>query len=286
MKATAAAAAYDAVADAIRYIDAHVDDQPELAEVARATGLSPFHTQRLFTHMAGISPKKFLGYLSLGRAKAALAGQASVLEASFDAGLSGPGRLHDLFLSLEAATPGEFKARGAGMTIRHGVADSPFGRCLLMWSDRGVTGLAFVDAEGGEAAARAALSEPYAAAAFVADPAGAVALARRVFAPAGEGGPGPLRLYVSGTPFQVKVWEALLRVPAGGLVAYEQVARAVGQPTAARAVGNAVGANPIAYLIPCHRVIRSTGAVGSYRWGEATKRVLLATELAMADAAD
>ena len=277
----------DPIARALAYIETRVEDQPGLAEVAQAIGMSPFQCQRLFSRMVGVSPKKFLQFLTLQRAKAALADAASVLEASFDAGLSGPGRLHDLFVSVEAATPGEFKARGAGMTIRHGVADSPFGPCLVLSSERGITGLAFLEPDD-VGVAMDELGAPYRAARFVEDPAQAEALVGRIFAPiTGKhpGDAGPLRLFLSGTPFQLKVWEALLRIPAGALVAYDDIARRIGKPGAARAVGGAVGANFISYLIPCHRVIQSSGAFGDYRWGAGRKRLILGVEGALADRA-
>jgi AraC family transcriptional regulator of adaptative response/methylated-DNA-[protein]-cysteine methyltransferase len=274
---------YDAIERALDFIETKVEDQPGLAEIAEAVGMSPFQCQRLFSRMVGVSPKKFLQFLTLQRAKDALAQATSVLEASFDAGLSGPGRLHDLFVSVEAATPGEFKARGEGMAIRHGVADGPFGPCLILSSERGITGLAFVE-PGEEGAILDELSEPYRAARFIEDPAHAEALAARIFGPitgqaAGEA--GPLRLFLSGTPFQLKVWEALLRIPSGALVAYDDVARQISRPGAARAVGGAVGANLISYLIPCHRVIQSSGAFGNYRWGAARKRLIIGVEGAL-----
>ncbi|HUA51748.1 MAG TPA: methylated-DNA--[protein]-cysteine S-methyltransferase [Candidatus Sulfotelmatobacter sp.] len=274
---------YDTVGRALEFIETRVEDQPGLAEVAQAVGMSPFQCQRLFSRMVGVSPKKFLQYLTLQRAKAALE-TASVLDASYDAGLSGPGRLHDLFVSVEAATPGEFKARGESMTIRHGVADSPFGPCLILSSERGITGLAFVE-PAEEAEALDELSAPYAVARFVEDAGQAEALATRIFAPitgASVGEAGPLRLFLSGTPFQLKVWEALLRVPPGALVAYDDIAKRIRRPTAARAVGGAIGANLIAYLIPCHRVIQHSGALGNYRWGSARKRLMIGVEGALA----
>jgi AraC family transcriptional regulator of adaptative response/methylated-DNA-[protein]-cysteine methyltransferase len=278
---------YDTIERALDYIETRVEDQPGLAEIAQAVGMSPFQCQRLFSRMVGVSPKKFLQFLTLQRAKDALAQASSVLGASFDAGLSGPGRLHDLFVSVEAATPGEFKARGEGMVIRHGVADSPFGPCLILSSERGITGLAFVE-PGAEGTTLDALSEPYRAARFVEDPAAIEALAARIFGPItgqGAGGStgeaGPLRLFLSGTPFQLKVWEALLRIPPGALVAYDDVARQISRPGAARAVGGAVGANLIAYLIPCHRVIQRSGAFGDYRWGAPCKRLIIGVEGAL-----
>src|SRR5258708_34179074 len=260
---------YNAVERAVDFIRTRVEDQPGLTEIAAAVGMSPFQCQRVFSRLVGVSPKKFLQFLTLQRAKDALANATSVLEASFDAGLSGPSRLHDLFVSVEAATPGEFKARGEGMTIRHGVAESPFGPCLILCSERGITGLAFVEPEDA-ATVLDDLGAPYRAARFVEDPAMAETLCARIFGPiTGQTATdaGPLRLFLSGTPFQLKVWEALLRIPAGALVAYDDVARRIRRPGAARAVGGAVGANLISYLIPCHRVIQRSGAFGNYRWG-------------------
>lgn len=278
---------YQSMARALDFIEGHVDDQPGLDAVAKAVGMSPFQCQRVFSRMVGVSPKKFLQYLTLQRAKTALAGAASVLDASFDAGLSGPGRLHDLFVNVEAATPGEFKARGEGMTIRHGITESPFGPCLILSSERGITGLAFVEPREADAAL-AELSAPYAAARFVADDRGTEALAARIFGPltgSTATDAGPLRVFLSGTPFQLKVWEALLRIPPGALVAYDDIAARIGKPGAARAVGGAVGANLIAYLIPCHRVIQRSGKFGDYRWGGACKRLIIGAEGALADRA-
>jgi AraC family transcriptional regulator of adaptative response/methylated-DNA-[protein]-cysteine methyltransferase len=271
---------YQTMARALDFIESHVEDQPGLDAVARAVGMSPFQCQRVFSRMVGVSPKKFLQYLTLQRAKSALAGAASVLDASFDAGLSGPGRLHDLFVSVEAATPGEYKVRGEGMTIRHGVAETPFGPCLILSSERGITGLAFVEPDAAGAALDE-LSVPYQAARFVEDHREAEALCARIFAPlTGQHvtEAGPLRLFLSGTPFQLKVWEALLRIPPGALVAYDDIAARIGKPGAARAVGGAVGANLIAYLIPCHRVIQRSGGFGEYRWGGARKRLMIGAE--------
>ena len=272
----------ETVGRALEFIEAKVEDQPGLDDVAQAVGMSPFQCQRLFSRMVGVSPKKFLQFLTLQRAKAALE-DASVLDASYDAGLSGPGRLHDLFVAAEAATPGEFKARGEGMMIRHGVAEGPFGPTLILSSERGITGLAFVEPST-EGEALDELSAPYRAARFVEDGGQAEALAARIFAPiTGKRvtEAGPLRLFLSGTPFQLKVWEALLRVPAGGLVAYDDIAKRIKRPGAARAVGSAVGANLISYLIPCHRVIQRSGYFGNYRWGAGTKRLILGVEGAL-----
>lgn len=280
--------ASDPVRAGLEYIAANAEAQPGLDEVAAAVGLSPHHCQRLFRRYAGLSPKKFLQYLTVERAKRALDASASVLEAAYDAGLSGPGRLHDLFVALEAATPGEYKSRGAGMTFRQGVAEGPFGPTLLVWNDRGLAALAFLTTIEREPAL-ADVAGPWSAARLIADDRGAEAMIERIFAPmacAREERPvDQLRVLVSGTEFQVKVWEALLRIPLGSLVTYEALGRAVGKPGAARAIGNAVGANPVSWLIPCHRVIRRTAVIGHYRWGSGVKRLLIGTEGALASPA-
>jgi AraC family transcriptional regulator of adaptative response/methylated-DNA-[protein]-cysteine methyltransferase len=271
-----------AITRAIQFIDREVEAQPDLAAIAEVAGMSPFHCQRVFSRLAGISPKKFLGYLTLDRAKRALAESRSVLDAAYEAGLSGPSRLHDLFVTSEAMTPGEFKSRGAGLEIRYGVGETSFGPVLALWSERGITGVAFL-AEIEREAAFAELAAPYRAARFVADEGGARQLVERVFAALnGEAQGDALHLLLAGTPFQLKVWEALLKIPSGRLVTYEQIARKVGNARGSRAVGNAVGANLISYLVPCHRVIRGTGAFGHYRWGRGTKTLLLGAEAALA----
>jgi AraC family transcriptional regulator of adaptative response/methylated-DNA-[protein]-cysteine methyltransferase len=279
-----AMSSHQAIARAIQFIDREVESQPDLAAIAAVAGMSQFHCQRVFSELAGVSPKKFLSYLTLDRAKRALAESKSVLDASYEAGLSGPGRLHDLFVTAESVTPGEFKSHGAGLEIRHGIGDSPFGPALVLWTERGITGFAFL-IERERDAAFAELLLPYRAARFVADEAAARSLVARIFAPV-TGVPAAepkLRLLLAGTPFQLKVWEALLKVPAGALVTYAQIARQVCTARASRAVGNAVGANLISYLVPCHRVIRGTGAFGNYRWGRGTKTLLLGAEAALAE---
>jgi AraC family transcriptional regulator of adaptative response/methylated-DNA-[protein]-cysteine methyltransferase len=242
----------------------------------------------VFTQWVGVSPKKFLQFLTLERAKASLEASASVLDAAFDSGLSGPSRLHDLFVTHEAVTPGEYKVRGAGLTITYGWADSPFGECLVMTTPRGICGVGFVTAEdgsgakagGGRAATYADLAARWPEARFVED-AGAVRdLARAMF----ERGPDArLKLVLYGTPWQIKVWEALLRIPPAGLVSYEDVARQVGMERASRAVGSAVGDNPISWLIPCHRVIRKTGVISHYHWGRPRKLAMIGWEAAHAE---
>ncbi|MEE8247380.1 MAG: helix-turn-helix domain-containing protein, partial [Alphaproteobacteria bacterium] len=246
-----AASDYARVEDAIHYLNRHYLDQPGLDTVARSVGLSPYHFQRLFRRWAGISPKRFVQYLSLAHAKEALADSESVLDAGFDAGLSGPGRLHDLFVTCEAMTPGEYKARGAGLVIRYGTEPSPFGPCLVLATARGVCGLAFV-AEGAAASALAGLGASWSRARLVEDRDVAAAFVARAFAPADA--EGPIRLHVKGTNFQIRVWEALLRIPPGVVVSYRalarHLARHLGRPAAARAVAGAVAANPVGFVIP------------------------------------
>ena len=267
---------YARVEKAIRYLDENFRRQPELAEVAAAVGLSEYHFQRLFRRWAGVTPKRFLQFLTAEYARGLLQESSTVLEAAYEAGLSGPGRLHDLLVNVDGVTPGEARRLGAGVVIRYGVHPSPFGECLVAATDRGVCAITFLD-DRGEAAALAGVSARWPNADLRRDPGATAPLAERIFA-AGDRDPVPLHL--DGTNFQIRVWEALLRVPGGSLVTYEQIATSLGSPTAVRAVGTAVGRNPIAYAIPCHRVIRKTGAFGEYRWGPARKRAILGWEAA------
>ncbi len=267
---------YSRVARAITFLEANARRQPSLEAVAAHVGLSPFHFQRVFERWAGVSPKRFLQFQSLQHARRLLAQQHSLLDAAHDAGLSGAARLHDLFLRWEAMTPGEFKSQR--VLIRYGVHDTPLGRAVFSVTDRGLCGVEFIEDEtGAPEALRARFGEasleekPRATAPF------AEALRARF---SGQRLEQPLALLLRGTPFQVKVWEALLRVPEGAVVTYGELARRVGMPTASRAVGTAVGHNPIAVLIPCHRVIQSTGVTGGYRWSPARKKLLLGVEWA------
>jgi AraC family transcriptional regulator of adaptative response/methylated-DNA-[protein]-cysteine methyltransferase len=268
---------YDRIAQAIRFIEHNHLRQPSLEEVARSVYLSEFHFQRLFRRWVGISPKRFLQFLTVEHAKRRLDECRSVLDATYDAGLSSPGRLHDLFVTLEAVTPGEYKAKGAGLRIGYGFHDTPFGTALLAATDRGVCALSFVD--GDADAAVADLRERWPAAEVTEDAPATAPLAARVFGSA-EASDAPIPLFVQGTNHQVRVWEALLRVPAGAVVSYEQLAQAAGRPDAVRAVAGAVARNPVAYLIPCHRVIRKLGVFGNYRWGSERKRAILGWEAA------
>ncbi|MGH8493404.1 MAG: methylated-DNA--[protein]-cysteine S-methyltransferase [Moraxellaceae bacterium] len=268
---------YDRMAEALRWLCAHAEAQPSLAELAAYMQLSEFHVQKLFARWAGISPKRFLQHLSHERARAALRAGADMLGASAVAGLSGPGRLHDLLITCEAASPGEFKSGGTGLTIVWGMAATPFGPALLAQSARGLMKLAFTD-DGGHTEFLE-LQKEWPAAVLQRDDPQAQHRAVQLFSSYRQ--PEPVHLFVKGSQFQLKVWQALLRVPEGRLLSYGALAHAIDQPAASRAVGSAVGANPVALLIPCHRVIRANGVLGEYRWGESRKRVLVGLELAL-----
>jgi AraC family transcriptional regulator of adaptative response/methylated-DNA-[protein]-cysteine methyltransferase len=268
---------YERIARAIEYLRRHAAEQPDLAAMARHLHLSEHHFQRLFTRWAGVSPKRFLQYLTVEDAKARLASPVSVLDLAGAVGLSGPGRLHDLFVTLEALSPGEYKSGGAGLAIRYGVHDSPFGPALVAASARGVCGLHFLDGDG---TATAPLRASWPQATLREDRAGTAPLAGRIFAPLASRPSAPLALLVRGSNFQLKVWRALLELPPGALSTYGAIAKRIRAPTAARAVGSAIGANPIAWLIPCHRVIRESGALSQYRWGVERKAAMLGWEAA------
>lgn len=277
--------AYEPVARAIDFLVQNFDVKPDLETTAEHVGLSPQHFQRVFKAGAGVSPKRFLQYLAAGEAKRAMARGESVLDASLSAGLSGPSRLHDLFLVAEAMTPGAFRKKGEGLTIRYAFVNGPFGRALIGATDKGICWLSF----GGERSDQDQIKEmknDWRAAAFVEDLPFIAPLASRAFAFAANGKlDEPLGLHVQGTNFQLKVWEALLRIPCGALVTYGDIATKVCTARASRAVGAAVGANMISLLIPCHRVILSSGVIHNYRWGTARKKALLAMEEAMTEAA-
>lgn len=273
---------YDRIERAIHYLDERTAEQPELSDVARAAGLSEFHFQRMFTRWAGVSPKKFLQFLTAEHARRLLEDSPSVFDAALDAGLSGGGRLHDLTIAVHAMTPGELAGEGAGAQIGWGVAESPFGDVFVAATARGVTKMAFVDTFVAAEAEADELRHRYRKAEVSHTPKTIRALGRNVFSADGEPGSTPLALHVRGTRFQLKVWEALLRIPSGSAATYEAIANVVGAQSATRAVANAVAANPVAYLIPCHRVIRKTGAFGGYHWGVDRKRAMLGWESARA----
>lgn len=263
---------YRRIEKVITHIDRNRERQPGLDELARVAGLSVFHFSREFRRWAGLSPARYLRTLSLAVAKRELDDRGSVLAAAWAAGLSGGGRLHDLFVQFEAVTPGEYKAGGAGLSLSHGFAGSPFGRIHAAASDRGLAYLAFVD--GSDEAATAELKRRWPRAAFSRDDAAAAGIADQAFMQRA----GRLVLAPVGTNFQVKVWQALLELGSRGPTSYGELAEAIGSPGASRAVGQAVGANPVAWLIPCHRVLRRDGALGGYHWGVERKRAMLAWE--------
>ncbi|MGK2907874.1 MAG: bifunctional transcriptional activator/DNA repair enzyme AdaA [Desulfuromonadales bacterium] len=270
---------YQRIEQAILYLEHHAVEHPSLDEIATYIGLSPSHFQRLFKRWAGVSPKRFLQHLRVTRAKELLSNSASVLDAALEVGLSGPGRLHDLFVSIDAVTPGEFKNSGENLELRYGFHQTPFGEGLAAMTSRGLCSFGFVE-QGGREQALEALRESWHKAAFVQDPQASGPIINNIFKSDSSHKTEPIRILLRGTNFQLKVWEALLRIPEGAVVSYSALADAIGHPGASRAVGNAVGQNPIAYLIPCHRVLRASGGIGGYRWGTMRKKVLLATETA------
>ena len=270
---------YDLMAAALRYIESRREDQPTLDEVAAAIGLSPAHFQRVFSQWVGVSPKRYLQHLTLDHAKRLLAERFSVLDATYASGLSAPSRLHDLFLRWEAMTPGEYARKGEGLTISWGWFDGPFGDLLAMGTDRGLCGMAFA-AEQGRAQAFADMSGRWPEARFVENREAIAGWVRAAFGPPSH---GEIRLHLIGAPFQLKVWEALLAIPSGHVSTYSEIARSIGNPKAVRAVGTAVGRNPISWLIPCHRALRRDGELGGYHWGLPLKRAMLAYESARLD---
>jgi len=269
---------YERIAQIIRYLDERHVEQPDLATLADRAGLSQFHFHRLFSNWAGVTPKDFLQCLTLAHARELLRAGENILGAALESGLSGPGRLHDLCVNLEAASPGELKSGGAGWTITFGFAESPFGRCLIAESPRGICHLSFIESKS-EKIALAGLRKDWPEAELKHANSAATLLASKIFARSSDS-PSRLtmRTYVRGTAFQVRVWRALLQVESGSLTSYGRLANAIGKPTASRAVGAAVGQNPLAWLIPCHRVIRETGVVGDYHWGKIRKRAMIAWE--------
>jgi AraC family transcriptional regulator of adaptative response/methylated-DNA-[protein]-cysteine methyltransferase len=263
------------MARAIRYLSAHYLDQPSLEDAAAAVNLSPFHFQRLFTRYVGVSPKNFVGHLTLDHAKSDLAQGKNLLETALDAGLSGPSRLHDLCLKIEAMTPGDYAKGGAGVEIGYGFHPSPFGIALVLATAKGLCGLAFGD-EGDEKRIFADMCARWPKASYRGAHERTAKIAAQIFAAA----TGDLPVHLMGTPWQVKVWQALLAIPPGRFSTYGAVAEKVGNGDAARAVGTAVGRNPISWLIPCHRVLASDGSLNGYHWGLERKRAMLALEAA------
>ena len=268
---------YRHIEQAILYLEKHVHSQPELSEIASAVGLSEYHFQRIFSRWAGISPKRFLQFLTKEGAKELLNLSENLLDTTHQVGLSSLGRLHDLFVTTEAVSPGEYKSRGEGVTIRYGLHASPFGKCLVAVTDRGICHLGFAQRARSEGDAIDNLVANWKNARMIEDHKSTAPLIEPIF---DLNQRNRLNVHLRGTNFQLKVWEALLQIPSGAVTTYEGLAERIGQPTASRAVGTAVGHNPIAVLIPCHRVIRKVGEFGQYRYGALRKKALLAREFA------
>ena len=271
---------YAVIGRAISHIAARAPEQASLDEVAASVGLSPSHFQRVFSQWVGVSPKRYQQYLALDHAKRLLAERHTVLDAALESGFSGSGRLHDTFVRWEAMSPGEYARAGEGLEIAWGWFDTPFGPALAMGTDRGLCGLAFA-AESGREAAMADLTGRWPKAVFAEAPERLGPWVEAAF----NGGDGEARLHLIGAPFQIKVWEALLQVPSGHVTTYSDLATAIGRPKAARAVGTAVGRNPVSWIIPCHRALRKAGGLGGYHWGLGVKRAMLAWESARLDGA-
>jgi AraC family transcriptional regulator of adaptative response/methylated-DNA-[protein]-cysteine methyltransferase len=272
-----AAKDYERIEQALRYLEENFRNQPDLEALAAEIGLSAYHFHRLFSRWVGTTPKRFLQFVTVEYAKERLLETESVLEAAWDAGLSGGGRLHDLMVTVEAVTPGEYKRHGADLTIRYGLHPSPFGECLLGVTDRGLCSLEFL-ADRNDEEALAELARRWPGAELTPEPHATQPYLDKLFPEPGAEPRGPFTLHIKGTNFQLQVWQALLRIPAGTLTTYGAIARYLDKPGASRAVGQAVGWNPISYLIPCHRVISSTTGLGGYRWGLPRKRAILAWE--------
>lgn len=271
---------YDLVRRAVQFLSETWEEQPTLERLADHLGLSAAHTQRLFKRWCGLSPKEFVQAVTIDHARNLLTGSASLLDAAHEVGLSGSSRLYDLFVDHEAMTPGDYKRRGEGVEIAYGFHASPFGDALILATSRGIAGLAFVDEDKGgtHTTALADMTSRWPKAIFVEAPERTAPFAARVFDPSEWNAERPVRLVLIGTDFEIRVWEALLRIPMGRAVTYQDIARHLGQPTAARAVGSAVGRNPISFVVPCHRVLRGDGQLGGYHWGLTRKRALIGWE--------
>ncbi len=271
---------YERVEKAIHFLDSHYLEQPDLGTLARAAGVSPYHFHRLFSRWAGVTPKDFLQFCTAAHAKNLLIRSHSVLESALASGLSGPSRLHDLLITLEGVTPGEYRRRGEGLDIEYGIHSTPFGRCLIGLTERGICFLSFLtgNRRRSNSAMLLDLKRTWPKARLLKDYRATRKTVVRLFQ--SKKGRARQKIFLSpvGTPFQIKVWEAAMKIPPGHVLSYQQLAKVAGHPNATRAVGSALAHNPISYLIPCHRVIRQTGAVGQYRWGRPRKQALLAWE--------
>ena len=268
---------YAIVKKALAFITENWREQPSLETIAEEAGLSPHHMQRVFTRWAGLSPKAFLQAVTLDHARGLLRDSASILDATYELGLSGPGRLHDLFVTHEGMSPGLYKVKGKGLTIRYGFHPSPFGTALVMIANQGLAGLAFAD-EGEERVSLADMTARWPEADYVEDFAATAPFAERIFKPENWRPDQPLRVVFIGTDFEIRVWETLLRIPMGKASTYSDIAAHLGKPQAARAVGTAVGRNPVSFVVPCHRVIGKSGSLCGYHWGLTRKRAILGWE--------
>ena len=270
---------YKRIEKAIKYLIARFKQQPSLEELAAHTGMSPFHFQRIFAEWAGVSPKKFLEYLTIESLKRELSESSSLFEAAGNAGLSSPSRVYDLFVNIEAVTPGQYKTSGKGLEIEYGFAPTPFGDCFIAATGRGVCSIQFED--GNKAEILAAFANEWTNAVLHENHLMVDAVAKKLFY--SDGSSRSFSLLLKGTPFQLKVWEALLKIPVGMIVSYNTLARAAGNAAATRAVASAVARNPIGYLIPCHRVIRNEGVIGQYHWSPARKAAIIAWEKSLVE---
>ena len=274
---------YQRIATAIHFLKTSALDQPSLDDAAKQVDLSPYHFQRLFRRFAGVSPKRFLQHLTTEHAKELLKQSTSVLETSFSVGLSSPSRLHDLLINVDAVTPGEYKSGGIDLQIDYAIHPTPFGRCLIAVTERGICRLEFIDLAEKEIAIQR-LQKAWPNALISRNDTVTENIIRQIFIPQNSSTNKPLPLLLQGTNFQLKVWQALLRIPVGCVTSYGFLAKKVGQPTASRAVGTAIGNNPISYLIPCHRVLRGDGGIGGYRWGIDRKLAILGKEFCATEA--
>jgi AraC family transcriptional regulator of adaptative response/methylated-DNA-[protein]-cysteine methyltransferase len=272
-----ATADYDRVRKALAFITERWRDQPSLDEIAERVGVSPSHLHHIFRRWAGITPKAFLQAITLDHARGLLRDSASVLDTAYEVGLSGPSRLHDLFVTHEAMSPGDWKTGGSGLDMQVGYHPSPFGEAIVVATSRGLAGIGFVD-DGDRAAALADMRGRWPLARFIENQEGTAALARRAFEPEAWRPDAPLRVVLIGSDFEVRVWQTLLRIPLGRATTYSDIASHIGKPTAARAVGAAVGKNPISFVVPCHRVLGRSGALTGYHWGLTRKQAILGWE--------
>ncbi|GAB3503977.1 methylated-DNA--[protein]-cysteine S-methyltransferase [Emticicia fontis] len=271
---------YNRIERAIHFIEENFQNQPSLKEVADHVALSEFHFNRLFSKWAGTSPQRFMRFLTKEFAKEKLAQSDNLLDATFESGLSSTSRLHDLFVNYEAMTPAEFKSKGEGLTIHYGIHETPFGECLIAVTGRGITDLRFLENEDKEEVILE-LKEDFAKAEIIFENNFTKPFIEQIFYET-ENTDSPVTLLLRGTNFQIKVWEALLKIPFGQIVSYETIAQTIGQPTAQRAVGTAIGSNRLGYIIPCHRVLQKVGGIGGYRWGTTRKKAILGWEMARA----